>query len=203
MLLLASVGVAEVTEFTSCRKLSNTRFLRGGWVAWANHIAEVEYGAHIWTVRRLRVFLSFVDGGSWNIEFWEFYPTFSKIPSWISLWKCEHFACDLFCFPKVPLWKSRKSQKMCRKTKSRAYQLHFGTILSSKLSIGFENGSIEVHEHDLVTAQDWYYGKTRHLDDTKHFVFWASTRSLSRTSFEPFSKPIGSLLLRMIPKWSW
>ena len=36
----------------------------------------------------------------------------------------------------------------------RAYQLHFGTILSSKLSIGFENGSIEVHEHDLVTAQD-------------------------------------------------
>ena len=58
-----------------------------------------------------------------------------------------------FVFRKYRCEKVEK-QKMCRKTKSRAYQLHFGTILSSKLPIGFENGSIEVHEHDLVTAQD-------------------------------------------------
>ena len=42
-----------------------------------------------------------------------------------------------------------------RKTKSRALQLHFGTSLSIRLQIVFENGTLEVEHHDFALAQMW------------------------------------------------
>ena len=41
---------------------------------------------------------------------------------------------------------------MNRKTKSRVHELYFGTIISRKLPVGFENGSFEVRDHDFVLA---------------------------------------------------
>ena len=39
--------------------------------------------------------------------------------------------------------------------------------------------------------------------NVKHFHIWANTKSWCSTSSVPFSKTIWSLMLRLVPKWSW
>ena len=39
--------------------------------------------------------------------------------------------------------------------------------------------------------------------DIKHFHSWANTKSWSSTSSVPFSRTIGSMMLGLVPKWSW
>ena len=189
---------------SSWGKLSKTRFLRGYRVVWGWHSAEVEYGAHIWTGRRLRVKTKTLGGGSRDFEFREFYPTFSVNPHWIGFWKCQHFASCLFCFSKMRKWKIRKWRKVHRKTKSRVHELYFGTIISRKLPVGFENGSNEVHDLDLVLVQNTKCLASPNILAISScllvLLFVANTKPWSRTSNEPFSKPSGSFLPIMVPK---
>ena len=39
--------------------------------------------------------------------------------------------------------------------------------------------------------------------DIKHFHYCANTKSWSSTSSVPFSRTIGSMMLGLVPKWSW
>ena len=144
-----------------------------GPLGWGWHSAEVEYGAHIWTGRRLRVKTKTLGGGSRDFEFWDFYPTFSVNPHWNGFWNCQHFASCLFCFSKMWKWKIRKRRKMNRKTKSRVHELYFGTNISRKLPVGFENGSNEDRDHDLVLTRNTKCLASPHLLVFVVFPVWS------------------------------
>ena len=58
---------------------------------------------------------------------------------------------------------------MYRKTKRRAHQLYFGTNLSTKLPVVFENGSIEVRDHDFVLAPNRKHNKHEEMRGCQAF----------------------------------
>ena len=65
------------------------------------------------------------------------------------------------------------------KTKTRAHQLHFGTGLSSKLPIGFENGPLEVWYPIPLLAQKqkwWICWDATTYTEFKRFLVWGSNR---------------------------
>ena len=74
---------------------------------------------------------------------------------WIRLCIWTHFARCVSCLSSFWNRKTEPKQETNLKTKSRALQLHFGTNLSIKLQIVFENGTLEVENHDFVLPRKW------------------------------------------------
>ena len=94
---------------------------------------------------------------------------------WIRLCTWTHFARGVSCISSFWNRKSEPKQKTNIKTKSRALQLHFGTSLSIKLQIVFENGTLEVEHHDFALAQMW---KCLTLADAAPFLVILHIRSI-------------------------
>ena len=62
---------------------------------------------------------------------------------------------------------------MNRKTKSRVHELYFGTNISRKLPVGFENGSNEDRDHDLVLTRNTKCLASPHLLVFVVFPVWS------------------------------